>query len=325
MQFREVKSTMARRSPKDCRRYVDMWALPGIHPSNVEFLQKLKTADTQHFTKNMNTVGTVSEQDPQTRKWAKTHLIGVRTDVWRPDEEEMAQTLEILQEQRKDELRRAIKRTGRLNAKQSRKLEQQLDEDSIMQMQSNEIEKRRLVLKLFKTTSSRVRWCGTIEEVTTSEIHNSIGSKKTLITMAVMLPKMELITTIQQNHRTGRVPSVFSCCYIESKDIYHLLIRRRWFAMGADFDVFCDGKDIGLIDGRIFGFGSDSYVNLANHELTAKTRFLDMMTLFAASVGYHKAMHRSIKSRMQANLSGHSHRHVVEDEEIRLRNNGRAA
>ena len=79
---------MARRSPRKCSRYVDMWAMPGIHPSNVEFLQQLKTADTQHFTKNMNTVGTVSEKDEDSGKWQKTHLIGVRTDVWKPDKEE---------------------------------------------------------------------------------------------------------------------------------------------------------------------------------------------------------------------------------------------
>ena len=104
-----------------------------------------------------------------------------------------------------------------------------------------------------------------------------------------------------------------------------LLIRRRWIAIGADFDLFCEGKNIGLIDGRLFGFGSDSHVNLSDHPLSAKSQFVDLLTLFAASVGYHGAMRRSIKSRVQGNLSGNSHCHIIEDEEIRLRNNGRAA
>jgi hypothetical protein len=103
---------MARRKPKQAKRYVDMWALPGLHPSNIEFLQQLKTADTRHFTKNMNAVGTVKEQDLESGKWETNYLIGVRTDIWKPDERELARSLEVLQEKRADELRQEIKRSG---------------------------------------------------------------------------------------------------------------------------------------------------------------------------------------------------------------------
>ena len=71
---------MAAKEPEGRRRYVDMWALPGMHPSNVELLQKLKTADTNKFTTNMDCVGTVKEQDLESGKWEKSHLIGIRTD-----------------------------------------------------------------------------------------------------------------------------------------------------------------------------------------------------------------------------------------------------
>lgn len=316
---------MARRKPKECRRYVDMWALPGIHPSNVEFLQQLKTADTQHFTKNMDAVGTVKEQDLETRKWATSYLLGVRTDIWKPDEQELERSLEVLQEKRKEELRREVKRSGRLTAKQSEMLAGRLAEDNVMQLQSDDIEKRRLVLKLFKTSGKRTNWCGTIEEVTTTEIHNSLGCKKSLLTFAVMLQSTEFVTTIQENHRLGRVPSIFSFCYFYKDQIYHIVLRRRWFAIGADFDVICEGNSIGLIDGRLFGFGSDSYVNLSEHPLSASTQFIDLLTLFASSVGYHGAMRRSVKQRVKDNLAGKSHLHLVEDEEIRLRHNGRKA
>ena len=316
---------MGRKKPKACRRYVDMWALPGLHPSNIEFLQKLKTADTQHFTKNMNAVGTVSEHDSESGRWQQTHLIGVRTDVWKPDEQEMATSLEVIQEQRKEELRRNIKRTGKLSAGQSEQLQQLVEEDAIMQMQSGDIEKHRLVLKLFKTTGTRVRWCGTIEEVTTTEIHNSLGSNSSLITMAVMLANSDFVTTIQQNHRTYRLPAIFSTCYFHDERPYHVLLRRRWLSIGADFDVLCESVSVGLIDGRLFGFGSDSYVNLTEHALSANSQFVDLLTLFASSVGYHKAMRRSIASRVKGNLAGESHKHLIEDEELRLRHNGRNA
>ena len=158
-----------------------------------------------------------------------------------------------------------------------------------------------------------------------TEVHNSLGSRKSLLTMAVMLPKTEFITTIQQNHRTYRVPSIFTFCYVHDDQVFHLMLKRRWFAIGADFDIFCENKSLGLIDGRLFGFGSDSYVNLSDHELSSNTQFIDLLTLFAASVGYHGAMRRSVKSRVRAHRDGQSHRHVIEDEELRLRNNGRAA
>ncbi len=50
-----------------------------------------------------------------------------------------------------------------------------------------------------------------------------------------------------------------------------------------------------------------------------------LLTLFAASVGYHKAMRNSVQQRVKDNLSGHGHRHLIEDEELRLRHNGRKA
>lgn len=316
---------MGRRKPKKARRYVDMWAMPGMHPSNIEFLQKLKTADTQHFTKSMNAVGTVKQQADESRKWNTDYLVGVRTDIWKPDTEEMERTLEVLQEKRKEELRRDIKRSGRLSSKQAKQLDTRMADDSVMNMQSDDIERRRLVLKLFKTTGKRTTWSGTIEQVTTTEIHNSLGSKKNLLTMAVMLPRTDYVTTIQENHRTYRMPSVFSFCYFYDNRVWHLLLQRKWFAIGADFDVICEGKSIGLIDGRLFGFGSDSYVNLSEHQLSSDTQFVDLLTLFAASVGYHKAMRKSISQRVKDNLAGRGDRHLVEDEELRLRHNGRSA
>ncbi len=316
---------MPRKEPQDVRRYVDMWALPGIHPSNVELLQKLKTADTNHFTTHMDTVGTVSTQDQDSGKWEKTHLIGVRTDIWKPDAEEMADALDAMQHKRRKELKQTIKKTGKLNRKQEKLLENQLEDDDIMKMQSGEIEKRRLVLKLFKTTGTRVRWCGTIEQVTTTEVHNSIGSKRSLLTMVVMLPGSDFVTYIQQNHRTFRIPSVFTFGYYDDGRMHHLMLKRRWVSIGADFDVECDGENIGELDGRLFSFGSDSYIDLDAHPLTADTQFVDLVTLFTATSGYHRAMRRSVKRRVEAALSGQSHRHIIEDEELRLRHNGRAA
>jgi hypothetical protein len=316
---------MASKTVEDRSRYVDMWAVPGWHPTNIELLQKLKTADTNHFNTNMDVVGTVSEMNPDSQKWEKTHMIGVRTDVWKLSKKEIASSIKSLKDKRKAELKKQIKRSGRLNEKQADVLEQRVAEDAAMQMTSSDIELRRLVLKLFKTTSQRVRWCGTIEEVTATEIHNSIGSRKPLLTMAVMLPRTNYVTYIQQNHKTFRVPSTFSFCYYDNRRMWNLCLKRRWLSLGVDYSVEADGEAIGELDGKFIGLGTDSYIDLQSHPLTNDTEFCDLMTLFTSSIGYHRAMRRCIQQRVKAALSGQSHLVIVDDDELRLRNNGRSA
>lgn len=302
-----------------------MWALPGMHPSNVEFLQKLKTADTNHFTTHMDCVGTVDTMDMETGDWEKTHLVGLRTDVWKPDADELHSCLSAMQDKRRNELKRSIKSAGRLNDKQKKRLEDELADDDIMKMECSDIETRRLVLKLFRTTGDRVRWVGTIEEITATEVHNSIGTGKVMLTLAAMLSRNDLVTYVQQNHRTFRIPSIFSMCYHDGKRMWNLLLRRHWISIGADFEVEADGQGIGEIDGKLFSFGSDSHLILDPHPLASDNTFVDLLTLFAASVGYHRAMRKSVGQRVDAALNGESHRNLLQNEELRLRQNGRAA
>ncbi|MEZ6088364.1 MAG: hypothetical protein R3C05_10130 [Pirellulaceae bacterium] len=299
--------------------------MPGIHPSNVEILQKMKTADTNHYNTHMDTVGTVSEQDDETGEWSQTHMIGLRTDAWTVDEEERQHALSAIQTQRRRELKKSIKRSGRLNAKQQDVLEQQLADDAIMAIDSADIEKRRMVLKLFKTTTERVQWRGTIEQVTMTEVHNSIGSGCNLLTLVVVLPRTQHVTYVQQNHRTFRIPSIFTAGYYDGSQVHHLALKRRWFSLGADFDIEVDGRAIGQIDGRLFSFGADSYLDIEAGGLSSDQRFIDLMTLFTASIGYHKAMRKSVGRRVKAALSGKSQSHLVDNEELRLRHNGRSA
>lgn len=311
--------------PLESSRHIDMWALPGAHPTNIELMQKLKTADSNHFNKSMEVVGTVSEQDPESQKYQKTHLVGVRTDIWKPNEQEMASSLRSLKKRRKQELKKQIKRSGRLSGSQTARLQNTVADDSVMQLDSGDIEKRRLVLKLFGTTTTRTRWCGSIEEITTSEVHNSIGSNRCLISLVVILPRVKIVTHIQQNHRTFRWPAVFSFCYYDGQRMWHVTLKQRWVSFGPDFDVFVDGQEIGLLDSKVACFGSDSYVSLDSHPLAKDRGFIDSMTLFAASTGYHRAIRKNIKKRIRLVENGESHCHIIEDEELKMRYNGRAA
>lgn len=308
----------------ECCRYVDMWAVPSLHPSNIKLLQRLKGADSSHFTKGMEVIGTISEIAGD-EGWVQTHLIGVRSDAWKPSPKEVSQTLKAIKKQRRGWLKSGIRSTGTLNAAQSERLDERLADDEIWNLSETDIDSRRLILKLFKNTGQTTRWCGTIEEVTTSEIHNSIGSRRCLMTFLVILPQTQFVTTIQENHRTFRYPSMFSLSYFDGTRMWYVRLQQRWVSLGPDFDVFVDGTWIGLLDGKLLCFGSDSYMDLQNHELVNDTQFLDILTLFTASVGYHRAIRRSIRRRVRDTLRGHAQKHIVAAEEIRLRHNGRAA
>jgi len=252
-------------------RYVDMWAFVGMHPTNLDLLQRLKSGDSQQFGANMDVCGSISQQDSKTSGWDKNHIVGIRTDVW------------------------------------------------------ESAEHRRLVMKMFKSTGKRIRWAGTIEEITTREVHNSIGSRRPVLTLAVVLPGHEYIVYVQQNHRTFRIPSIFTFWFHdEAQDqIWYINLRRKWFSFGADFVIESGGRKIGEIDGKLIGFGYNAYVRVDEPALAKNRRFLDLLTLFATSVGYHRAMRKNIKRRVRAITSDKALEHVVEDEELWLQRNPR--
>ena len=308
---------------KVVNRYVDMWAVPGIHPTNSDFLQSYKMADSQHFTRGMDVVGTVSEEEDG--DWDKKYLIGIRSDIWKPDSKEVADTLNCLHEKRRRELKKEIKKTGRLNAKQKSELQKKLEEDKIMKLQCEDIEQRRLVMKLFKTTGKRLNWAGTIEQITSQEVQNSIGSRRTLLSFAAILPRQEMIVYLMQNHRTFSFTSVFTLSFYCDGRMWPICLRQRFGSIVPDYEILVDGERIGFVNGVVFAMGSDSYVELYEHKLCHQSGFVELMTLFAASIGYHKAMRRSVKRRVAACKSGDWQKCLVEDEELKIYKNGRVA
>lgn len=316
---------MAKSKPQSVHRFVDMWAFIGIHPTNIEFLQRLKMADDRQFGNDMDVCGDVSQQDAKTGKWDENHIIGIRSDMWDPDEEHLQKKLNSVKEDRKEQLRREIKRSGRLDKQQSYKLGRILARDPVMRMKVKDISHRRLVMKMFRNTGERIRWVGTIEEITTNEVHNSIGCGRPALSLAVLLPGYEYVVRIQQNHRFWRIPSTFTFSFLDEDEnrIRYIAIKRKWVSFGADFDIISAGKKVGLIDGRLIGFGYNAQIRIDDPELADNRRFLDLITLFTASVSYHRKMRKSVKRRVKAALAGASFQHVVEDEEFWLLKNPR--
>ena len=83
------------------------------------------------------------------------------------------------------------------------------------------------------------------------------------------------------------------------------------------------GRKIGEIDGKLIGFGYNAHIYVNEPDLADNRRFLDLLTLFASSVGYHRSMRRNIKRRVRAIKRGAPIEHVVEDEEFWLLKNPR--
>ncbi len=307
------------------QRYVNMWAFLGMHPTNIDILQRLKSADDRQFGTNMDVCGSISDFNERENSWDDSHIAGIRSDIWNPDKGELEKTLRSLHSRRKDRIRRTIRKQGRLNERQEEELKSRLHADEVLSLSEDDIEKRRLVMKTFKTTGQRIRWGGTIEEVTTREVHNSIGSNRTVLSLVAILPGYEYLTLIQQNHRTFRVPAIYTLCFYDESTsrTWYINIKRKWVSIGADFAVESEGRQIGEIDGKLIGFGYNAYVTITEPSLANNGTLLDLLTLFATSVGYHRAMRRSVRRRVAAVKRGETARHVIEDEEFWLLKNPR--
>ncbi|MDF1814198.1 MAG: hypothetical protein P1V20_18480 [Verrucomicrobiales bacterium] len=310
-------------SQKRYSRLVDMWAAPGLNPTNIDVLTKLKSAEDRQFSKNMAITGKIFDKDTEAKTDDETHIIGIRTDIWKPSKEDRERSLNAIKKKRKQELRDQIKSGGRLTQAEKTKLEAKVDNDDMMSMDSKNVDKARLVLKLFRSTGKNINWKGSLEELTVREVHQSLGSKKALITFAINLPGYEYLVQIQQCRRFFR-PAVFSFAYLNDKteEMWYIDLKKYWFSWGIDYHIEAQGKRIGKIDGKLLALGTDSRIKIKEPALAQDQKFLDLLTLFSASVGFHRTIWKNIRHRIK-NIESDKSAHIIEDEELWLLKNPR--
>ncbi|MEW4490714.1 hypothetical protein AB1L42_21705 [Thalassoglobus sp. JC818] len=307
-------------------RYLDMWAFMSLHPTNIELLQRLKKADDQRFGANMDVCGTVSERNISDDSWDSTHIVGIRSDIWHPNPEQRERILRKILEDREEWLRKKHQRTGKLSVAKEREFQLRLEKDRVMSTQPEEIENRRLVLKLFRTGTKRINWAGSIEEVVSREVHNSLGAKRTMLSFASSLERYEYMTLLQENNRLLRFPSTFSFSYYDDKQdrMCYLRIKRKWVSIGADYSIVGQNGIVGEIDGALIGLGYNAHILIYDEMLADDRRFVDLITLFATTVGYQSVLRRSVKRRIRAVRAGLSVQSAIEDEEFDLLRNPRS-
>ena len=305
-------------------RFVDMWIAPGLNPTNIEILTKLKSAEDRQFSQNMAVTGKGFDEDRQEHRREETQLFGIRTDVWRPSKEVRERTLAAMQKREAKE-RRAAKPKSKSRDAGEGELDQLVIEDAApAPVTADDIDKSRLVIKMFRNTATRIRWQGTLEEMTVREIQNSIGSRRALASFAVILSEYEHLIIIQQNRRLMRIPPSYSFSYYQPKTdrMWYVDLDCNWVALGIDFTIRAQGRQIGSIDGKLVALGADSRIHVMEPCLAEDEQFMDLLSLFAASVGFHHQIHDNIRRRVRNVKQGRSV-HFVEDEEMWLLKNPR--
>lgn len=310
--------------------FVDMWAFLGMHATNINIVQKLKTAEDRQFTPGMDVNGKISE-DPVGDDIGKVErsdlaLMAIRSNAWEPPKEELEKVLEREKKKKEQLLRKKIKRTGgRLNKEQKERLEEEMSKAKITKLSPKDIDKRRMVIKMFSTTGKKIHWKGTIEELSVREIHNSMASKHPLVCFAVVLPGYEYLTIIEQNLRYFALAPVFSFNYWDDKaeKMWYITIKQRFISIGIDFDVYADGRKVAFIDGKLVGLGGNSSVKIFDEDLAKDKKFGDLLILFTSTVGYQPVMRRYIKKRVKSYNKFSKYVHLIEDEEFWMLKNPR--
>ncbi len=204
-----------------------MWAFLGMHPTNIEILQRLKSADDRQFGSQMDVCGNVSQWDTRTGTWEPICLAASAATSGTPTNPSWRRRSARSTISGASIIDAGSKKTGALSERQQQRLSEQLSHDEVLSLCVEDIEKRRLVMKLFRTTGQRIHWTGTLEEVTTREIHNSIGSRRAVLSMVAVLPGYEYLTIVQENHRTFRIPPIYTFCFYDVKKHSHLVCEHQ--------------------------------------------------------------------------------------------------
>ncbi len=310
--------------------FVDMWAFLGMHATNINIVQKLKTAEDRQFTFGMDVNGKISE-DPAEDEIGKKErediaLMAIRSNLWEPPKEDKEKALGSYKKKVTEKLRKKVKRTGgRLNKEQKEKLEEKKDEADLDKFKPNDIDKKRLVIKMFSTTGKKIHWKGTVEELSSREIHNSMGSNHPLVTLNVILPGYDYLITIQQNLKYFALAPIYSFFYWDEKmeKMWYVVIKQRFISIGIDFDVYAEDRKIAFIDGKLIGLGGNSSVKIYDEYLAKDKKFGDILVLFTSTVGYLPHMRRAIKKRIKSLERDGNNIHIVEDEEFWMLKNPR--
>lgn len=328
----DVLSTAPRVSrDKVVRRNVllDLWWVVKHNPVNLDILNKLRTGEDRQFGRDMDIMGKIHElptDDGRVEDKTETGLVGIRNRLWKPPKEDRQDYLDSLQRKRRTELKREVRDGGgRLNAEEKRQYEALAATDPALNAGPDDIDMSRLVIKIFNNTAKNISWRGTVEECTALEVQRSFGRRGARMGFAVILSGFEYMVTLEHHHPCLDILPTYSFCYWDekAKALRPITIRQKLVSFGVDFNIFAEGRKIGVIDGKLISMGHNSNIRLFDETLAGDNRFMDILLLFTCTVGFHKAIRKNIRRRIKGLKGKLLNHHVVDRDEMWLMKNPR--
>jgi hypothetical protein len=183
--------------------------------------------------------------------------------------------------------------------------------------------KRRLVVKLF---SKSMYYQGTIEEMIAREFTRSITSRRDFPNFYTLIDGHEYIISVSKIRGGWFVPEWFGFRVHHDDEAFHPFILKHKIGPGIDYRIVngLGDKEIGLINGKKFDVGGRYDINIkSSDERILSNVVVRTLILFAATLKFHKSIHKKIKKGTKLMIKGQWQPELA-NEELLLHRNPRA-
>ncbi len=154
---------------------------------------------------------------------------------------------------------------------------------------------RRLVLKLF---SDGGRWLATLEEMAVESLALSYAVNEPMISFAVMVDDVEIVTYIRQVMRTGFSTETYSFYILGPHGSFEVFrIEGKRGTLGDDFKVVRLRSDdtVAEIDSKFADIGGEFVVAIKDPMLAENEWFSRTLQAFSVAIRFRKEIHEKIK------------------------------
>jgi hypothetical protein len=166
--------------------------------------------------------------------------------------------------------------------------------DSLWSGEMNE-GSRRLVLKLFTDTG---RWLATLEEMVAESLALSYAVNEPMISFAIMVDDVEIVTYVRQVMRTGFSTETYSFYILGPQGSFEVFrIEGKRGTLGDDFKVVRLRSDetVAELDSKFADIGGEVVVAIKDPVLAENEWFSRTLQAFSVAIRFRKEIHEKIK------------------------------
>ena len=162
---------------------------------------------------------------------------------------------------------------------------------SLLKGELNEASKR-LVIKLF---SDRGAWLATIEEMVAESYASSYATNEAMVSFAVIVNDVEVMTHIRQVQRTGFSTETYSFYILGPDNTFEVFrIEGKRGTFGDDFKVvrLNGGQTVADIDSKFGDIGGEFVVKIKDSVLANNNWFCRVLQCFSTIVRFREEIRR---------------------------------